>query len=69
MVERYQVILQVKTSNKINVKSAGGISNVLNSIEIKARHELPYSIMPNNLQMQLSIDDFVNLVEYMVSLK
>ena len=58
-----------ETSNKINVKSAGGISNVLNSIEIKAKHELPYSIMPNNLQMQLSIDDFVNLVEYMVSLK
>jgi len=58
-----------QTSQRVFLKSAGGILNNFESNDIMAKHELPYSIMPNGLQSQMSLDDFVDLVEYMVSLK
>lgn len=58
-----------ETDNSIDVKSAGGIINNINKEDISSRMELDYSIMPNNLQQQMSVNEFVDLVEYMASLK
>ena len=58
-----------ETDDTIDVKSAGGIINNINKKEVISRMELDYSIMPNNLQQQLSVNEFVDLVEYMASLK
>jgi putative heme-binding domain-containing protein len=58
-----------ETAQRVSLKSAGGVINNFESGDVEAKHELPYSIMPNDLQSQMSLDDFVDLIEYMVSLK
>ena len=58
-----------ETNSTIDIKSAGGIINNIKKNEIISINELDHSIMPNNLQNQMSVDDFVDLVEYMASLK
>jgi len=58
-----------ETNSTIDIKSAGGIINNIKKNEIISINELDHSIMPNNLQQQMSVDDFVDLVEYMASLK
>ena len=58
-----------ETSNDVSLKMAGGVLMNFETNDIVARHLLPYSIMPDNLQSQMNLDDFVDLIEYMTSLK
>ena len=66
--EAYGLIVS-ETSNEIAMKDAKAILTRYQKIEIKSRVQSKLSIMPAGLQLTMSTQDLVDLVEYLASLK
>ena len=66
--ESYGLIAS-ETSDEIAVKTAGGIITRLKKIEVTARQQSKLSIMPAGLQAGMTTQEFVDLVEYLASLR
>lgn len=58
-----------ETADEIALKSVGGIVTRFNKNDIARRSKQKLSIMPAGLEQTMSLDDLVNLVEYLSSLK
>jgi putative heme-binding domain-containing protein len=58
-----------ETENEVAVKVSGGTVTRHPKSEILRRRKLPGSIMPGGLQQTMSTQDFVDLVEFLSSLK
>jgi len=58
-----------ETSESLKVKSEGGIITNVNLSDIISKEELSISAMPNNLQLLMTVDELVDLVEFMTHLK
>jgi putative membrane-bound dehydrogenase-like protein len=58
-----------ETSEKMTVRSEGGIVTDYSLSDIRDRYELPNSAMPADLQLLMSVDELVDLVEYLTVLK
>ena len=58
-----------ETSESLKVKSEGGIITNVNLSDIISKEELLISAMPNNLQLLMTVDELVDLVEFMTHLK
>tara|TARA_B100000029_G_C17605760_1_gene967328 strand:- start:3799 stop:6966 length:3168 start_codon:yes stop_codon:yes gene_type:complete len=58
-----------ETSDVLKIKSEGGIITDVNQTDIVTKKELSISAMPSNLQYLMSVDELVDLVEFMISLK
>jgi len=62
-------LLVSDTTDEIAVKSQGGIVTRYKKSEIAKREQQKLSIMPAGLQLTMSTEDLVDLVEYLLSLK
>jgi putative membrane-bound dehydrogenase-like protein len=58
-----------ETADRIVLKRAGGINTEIKKADVKDRRQMKLSIMPENLQQQMSTQDLVDLVEYLSTLK
>ena len=58
-----------ETSEKMTVRCEGGIVTDYSLSDIRDRYELPNSAMPADLQLLMSVDELVDLVEYLTVLK
>jgi len=58
-----------ETADEVTLKSIGGIVTRYRKGDIAARQQLKLSIMPAGLQTGLTTQEFVDLVEYLASLK
>ena len=58
-----------ETSEKMTVRSEGGIVTDYLLSDIIDRHEMSNSAMPADLQLLMSVDELVDLVEYLTVLK
>jgi len=58
-----------ETSESLKIKSEGGIITDYDLSDIVAKEELSISAMPNGLQLLMTVDELVDLVEYMSILK
>jgi putative membrane-bound dehydrogenase-like protein len=58
-----------QTADEIVLKRAGGINTAIKKSDIKDKRQMKISIMPENLQQQMTPQDLVDLVEYLASLK
>lgn len=66
---RYMGIIASETDAEISVKLPGGIIQKCAKDKIASRDKLTVSLMTPNMHTVMSNDDFVNLVEYLASLK
>ena len=62
-------ILVGKTADSVTLKNGEGIVQTYPQDEIDELTKLPISLMPADLQKNLTADDLVNLVEYLTTLK
>jgi putative heme-binding domain-containing protein len=62
-------IITSDTADRIVMRRAGGINTEVKKTEIKDRRQMKLSIMPENLQQQMTTQDLVDLVEYMATLR
>ncbi|MEI6534627.1 MAG: c-type cytochrome, partial [Verrucomicrobiaceae bacterium] len=62
-------IVRSETKDLIVLALPGGVTNSFGKNDVKERKKLPTSMMPPGLQMIFSQQDFVDLVEYLSSLK
>lgn len=62
-------IIVSDTPEQVAVKTVGGIVNKCDPGDIARRDKSKLSIMPAGLQQNMSTQDLVNLIEYLVSLK
>ncbi len=62
-------IIASDAADQIVLKRAGGINTAIKKSEIKEKRQMKLSIMPENLQQQMSTQDLVDLVEYLSTLK
>lgn len=58
-----------ETEDEITVKTQNGVSSKYKKAQIKTREKMKLSIMPAGLQQSMSVQDLVDLVEYLSSLK
>jgi len=58
-----------ETESEISVKAVGGVLTRYNKNEITSRQKQKISIMPTNLTQAMSDQEFVDLIEYLASLK
>jgi putative membrane-bound dehydrogenase-like protein len=58
-----------ETADEIVLRRAGGINTAIKKSEIKEKRPMKISIMPENLQQQMTPQDLVDLVEYLSGLK
>jgi putative membrane-bound dehydrogenase-like protein len=58
-----------ETADQLILKRAGGINTPLKKSDIKDRRQMKLSIMPENLQQQMTTQDLADLVEYLTTLK
>ncbi len=58
-----------ETNDTLTVKDATGLSRPLAKKDITSRQQLKTSVMPAGLQMTMTTQEFVDLVEYLSSLK
>ena len=58
-----------ETSEKLTVRSEGGVVKDYALSEIQEKYELSNSAMPSDLQLLMSVDELVDLVEYLTALK
>jgi putative heme-binding domain-containing protein len=58
-----------ETADEIALKSVGGLVTRYKKTEVTSRTKQKLSIMPAGLEQTMSVDDLVNLVEYLSSLK
>lgn len=56
-------------ADQITLRRAGGITTPVKKSEIRERRAMKLSIMPENLQQQMTTQDLVDLVEYLSTLK
>ena len=56
-------------ADEITLRRAGGVTTPVKKSEIKERRAMKLSIMPENLQQQMTTQDLVDLVEYLSTLK
>jgi putative heme-binding domain-containing protein len=66
--EVYGLIVS-ETNDAVTIKDATGLSRPLAKKDIATRQQLKTSVMPAGLQMTMSTQEFVDLVEYLSSLK
>jgi putative membrane-bound dehydrogenase-like protein len=62
-------IIASQTADKIVLRRAGGINTEIGKSDIKDKRQMKISIMPENLQQQMTTQDLVDLVEYLSGLK
>ena len=62
-------IVRSETADLLVLALPGGVTNTFRKDQIAERKKLPVSMMPTGLQALFSQEDFVNLVEYLFSLK
>ena len=62
-------LLVSETDEELVVKIVGGITQTFPKESITERKQLKISLMPPGLQATMSEDEFVSLVEYLMSLK
>jgi len=62
-------IIRSETADEVLVALPGGATTKVIKGQIAKREKLPASMMPSGLNLTLSKDDLVNLVEYLASLK
>jgi putative heme-binding domain-containing protein len=62
-------IIASQTADKIVLRRAGGINTEISKSDIKDKRQMKISIMPENLQQQMTTQDLVDLVEYLSGLK
>lgn len=77
--ETFQVVLEdgtqatglmvSDTAEEVSIKTAEGVVRKFPKSEVEEVVKLKTSLMPNDLQRNLTADDLVDLVEYLVSLK
>jgi putative membrane-bound dehydrogenase-like protein len=58
-----------QTADGIVLKRAGGINTPIKKEDIKEKRQMKLSIMPENLQQQMTPQELVDLVEYLSTLK
>ncbi|HEY7119823.1 MAG TPA: PVC-type heme-binding CxxCH protein [Tepidisphaeraceae bacterium] len=58
-----------ESADQIVLRRAGGVNTPVKKSEIKERRQMKLSIMPENLQQQMTTQDLVDLVEYLGTLK
>jgi len=58
-----------QTADEIVLKRAGGINTPIKKADIKDKRQMKLSIMPENLQQQMTPQELVDLVEYLSTLK
>jgi putative heme-binding domain-containing protein len=62
-------ILLSRSEAKIEIKNAEGIVRSFPASEIESLRKLPISLMPAGIEKQLTAEELVDLVEYLLSLK
>mgnify|MGYP003506037921 CR=1 FL=1 len=62
-------IVRSETGEQLVLALPGGVTNTFRKDQIAGRTKLTISMMPTGLQALFSQDDFVDLVEYLSSLK
>jgi putative heme-binding domain-containing protein len=62
-------LIRSETADEVIVALPGGATTKVAKQQIAKRDKLPTSMMPSGLNLTLSKDDLVNLVEYLASLK
>ena len=62
-------LIASETNDELAVKTQNGITTKYKKSEIAKRQKQPLSIMPAGLQLTMSTQDLVDLVEYLSSLK
>ena len=58
-----------ETADQIVLRRAGGLNTAIKKSELKEKRAMKISIMPENLQQQMTPQDLVDLVEYLSGLK
>ncbi len=66
--EAYGLIAS-ETADELSLKAVGGIVTKLRKSEIASRQQSKLSIMPAGLQQAMTLQEFVDLLEYLCSLK
>ena len=67
--DEYYGLLVSDTKDEVAIKTVGGIINRLKKSEIDFRRKSQLSTMPAGLQQLMTVQDLVDLVEYLASLK
>ena len=62
-------LISSETGEEVLIKQQGGPQIALRKSNITGREKLPLSIMPAGLQDNLSLQEFVDLIEYLASLR
>lgn len=62
-------IIQSETADQIVLRQAGGVLTPIRRDMIRSNKEMKESIMPQSLQANMTIQDFVDLVAYLETLK
>jgi putative heme-binding domain-containing protein len=62
-------IVRSETGDQLVLALPGGVTNTFRKDQVAERKKLAVSMMPAGLQALFSQEDFVNLVEYLFSLK
>jgi putative heme-binding domain-containing protein len=62
-------LIASETADELSLKIVGGIVTKYKKSEVTARQQSKVSIMPTGLQLGMTTEEFVDLVEYLASLK
>lgn len=62
-------LLVSKTPDKVVLKTVEGIQREVAAADIAEMNKLPLSLMPADIQKTMTVDDLVNVVEYLQTLK
>jgi putative heme-binding domain-containing protein len=62
-------LITSETADEVAIKSQAGVLTKIKKVEITRRRKMVSSLMPTGLQLTMSSQDLVDLVEYLVSLK
>jgi putative heme-binding domain-containing protein len=62
-------IIQSETASELTLLMNGGYTTTINKSEIASREEMEQSLMPENLHVQMSQQELVDLVEYLTTLE
>ncbi|MCS6852610.1 MAG: c-type cytochrome, partial [Gemmataceae bacterium] len=62
-------LLVEETPDSLTLRDANGKDTRIDKSDIEARAKLPTSLMPDNLLAFMTVDDLVDIVEYLFSLK
>ena len=65
----YNRIASLKAEDAVELVQPGGVRKKLSKSQISSRKEMENSMMPANLQLAMSQQDLVNLVEFLYAQK